>query len=643
MANSIDKSTNWRNAAAAPDYQVAARRVDTMVQTPTNTKGDQIAAALNQASGVVSSVGKQQLQKKRELQVAELETTTAKIQQELSDGTIARITDSNDYQVLPEVLRIRVAQSIGKTDGDAQYNEMLSAYEADPNTALTDESLEAFLGQYQVEVDGLDGYNIHRQAAQLEALNANKTKLRGDALIKRSAYNKTLLTDTLTKEVTAVFGDTTLTAEEKWDKVSELDAETTGLVNTDKNVVYFETAKLVAQTTGNTDILQDHNIKNTAFKNPLFYIVNQQITQQVEKDARSAKSFENSIKLHNRNEEQYQAKVTALESMITGTTIDMQTITDPEVRDYIIRAREQGFVTDTVSSTTASNLESSITDSILAGKPLKIGSKVFPNSTQGINNYIVEHGNLNPSDIRKLQAKAGDWADTGNIENIEVYKNLFGTNSIIPKILAKDSYTMLKGDADVWQAETTLQLKRELMQLYSERKADGGFSHKDTQDVEKIMIERAKTLTARVGGAGQSGDDVDNAMINFTFNDDDGSSEDTPDGSSEDTPDVVVPEDSDAKLIKNLTTDLQVKNNPSVTSNKNSKTAKEAAAELKDIAPEVREAAINDYAENAIEKLQAKIPTLDYTFRADAREFLQRIRENPEVAFEDNKYKRYYD
>jgi len=41
--------------------------------------------------------------------------------------------------------------------------------------------------------------------------------------------------------------------------------------------------------------------------------------------------------------------------------------------------------------------------------------------------------------------------------------------------------------------------------------------------------------------------------------------------------------------------------------------------------------------------LQAQIPSLPYTMRAAAREFLQQIRENPEVAFEDNKYKRYYD
>lgn len=68
MATSIDKSVNWRNAAAAPDYQVTAKRVDTFVQGERNTKGEQVAAALESAAGTVSQVGKK-LAKKQEEEV----------------------------------------------------------------------------------------------------------------------------------------------------------------------------------------------------------------------------------------------------------------------------------------------------------------------------------------------------------------------------------------------------------------------------------------------------------------------------------------------------------------------------------------------------------------------------------------------
>ncbi len=63
MATSIDKSVNWRNAAATPDYQVTAQRVDTFVQGERNTKGMQVAAALESAAGTLSSVAKSQARK----------------------------------------------------------------------------------------------------------------------------------------------------------------------------------------------------------------------------------------------------------------------------------------------------------------------------------------------------------------------------------------------------------------------------------------------------------------------------------------------------------------------------------------------------------------------------------------------------
>jgi len=51
MATSIEQSLNWRNVSTKPDYQVAARRVDTFVQPERNTRGAQIAQALGQAAG----------------------------------------------------------------------------------------------------------------------------------------------------------------------------------------------------------------------------------------------------------------------------------------------------------------------------------------------------------------------------------------------------------------------------------------------------------------------------------------------------------------------------------------------------------------------------------------------------------------
>tara|TARA_R100000951_G_scaffold78563_1_gene66318 strand:+ start:6364 stop:8259 length:1896 start_codon:yes stop_codon:yes gene_type:complete len=75
MATSISESVNYKQAAAAPDYQVAARPVDTFVSGTGNetlTRSGQVAAALEQASGALVNVKKTQ---DREAEKAEREAT----------------------------------------------------------------------------------------------------------------------------------------------------------------------------------------------------------------------------------------------------------------------------------------------------------------------------------------------------------------------------------------------------------------------------------------------------------------------------------------------------------------------------------------------------------------------------------------
>lgn len=68
MATSINESVNWRKAAVSPDYKVGAKRVDTFVQGETNSKGMQVAAALESAAGTLSNLAQKQA---RQLSAAE--------------------------------------------------------------------------------------------------------------------------------------------------------------------------------------------------------------------------------------------------------------------------------------------------------------------------------------------------------------------------------------------------------------------------------------------------------------------------------------------------------------------------------------------------------------------------------------------
>lgn len=83
MATSIEQAVNWRNVTKKPDYQVAARQVDTFVQPQQNTRGEQIAKALGQVSGDLGQAATRKAneakaaQSKAEEQVSRLERYTA--------------------------------------------------------------------------------------------------------------------------------------------------------------------------------------------------------------------------------------------------------------------------------------------------------------------------------------------------------------------------------------------------------------------------------------------------------------------------------------------------------------------------------------------------------------------------------------
>lgn len=72
MTTSINEAVNWRKAAVTPDYKVGAKRVDTFVQGERNSKGKQVAVALESAAGTLGTIAQDMAQKQeRELSEAE--------------------------------------------------------------------------------------------------------------------------------------------------------------------------------------------------------------------------------------------------------------------------------------------------------------------------------------------------------------------------------------------------------------------------------------------------------------------------------------------------------------------------------------------------------------------------------------------
>ena len=531
MATSIDKSVNWRNAAAAPDYQVTAQRVDTFVQGERNTRGEQVAAALDSAAGTVSQVGKKQMAKLRQEQEASLSTTKARVQQELKDGTIKRIEQSKNYTVLPEYLRIRLAQGIGTDDDAVMYNDMLTAYNKDPNIALTDEALENFLGQYNVAVDGKDGYNIHRQAAQLDSLNKNKIKFRADAQSKRTAHNERMLTDRHTKDVTKIFMNDTvdeagnkviLTGKQMWDKVTELDKTLTGLDNTAKNKIYFEVAKEVAETTGNTDILQDHNISNTDFKNPLFGIINSQVSYKMEQRARATKTYTDQQTALTKKLNYDKARSEAAQSLIDTGTINFDDIKDPELQLELVQIMQQPIVGTEASNKKYNEVKDNVRSMIYGITPYKGDDDVVREpSMSDMRKLIYNTKGMDMAEKKKLDDELEGFYTMSGVLESPTYRRAVAPSMVMLQNNLFDTFDDGLDGSNVLVGQITAQIQDAFVRLYQEAEADGVVKYSEEVTIrEEIEKEAARILKINKDNT-NSTDSFSNAMSGMNFDDDD--------------------------------------------------------------------------------------------------------------------------
>ena len=103
MATSIEQSVNWRNVTKKPDYQVAARQVDTFVQPQQNARGEQIAKALGQVAGDFGQVATRKAneakaaQAQADEQVSLLEAMNASNEGERWKPIIKEFTDTYDH------------------------------------------------------------------------------------------------------------------------------------------------------------------------------------------------------------------------------------------------------------------------------------------------------------------------------------------------------------------------------------------------------------------------------------------------------------------------------------------------------------------------------------------------------------------
>ena len=143
MATSISKSVNYKQAAAAPDYQVAARPVDTFVSGSGNdalSKGRQVAAALEQASGAVSRFGQVQARKK-EQQITNLELLRASNYASEFEASVKEFAETYDYSIVDGARPSSDEVWAAYTSSNPEYQDALSKLTTDAGRNALNKSI----------------------------------------------------------------------------------------------------------------------------------------------------------------------------------------------------------------------------------------------------------------------------------------------------------------------------------------------------------------------------------------------------------------------------------------------------------------------------------------------------------------------
>ena len=700
MSKSLAETVNFAQTVQAKQYEKRAQQVDTFVKSETAEQKLARSGKMQTAKaiGALASLGGSALDYKAK----ESEQRVKLIQEDLASITAAEIEESRNgnapytsetFASLPLRFQTRVRSAVGYERGQRLIGEaeasMGSLTLQDDAARLT--HVESYMQELEL-TSGMDahellGYNKGWQEG-VDRINIAASKAKsaeGEKKIERDF--KGVVSSVVTKE-----HESFLTLEESGDLDTATDAYKIELRNNAAGRTYEaieakfqtyadetginvppeikkqwvrESILDAAKATNNPYLLAPENLPKEYQDDATRYFfadARVAIKDKFESDQRAAVAASNQQRVADRNQ--------ADDDVFNGTiTFDTPNLTLPQkkaLRDH----EERGKLTGAASSKNKNNFMLKVQKSIADGSNTLVDMEGNAVKDKHGNEVSLDRASLdeyllyNPLFLDNEQTYLSN--NLGSLlVGIDTAAS-FPSGEVKALLDGTAKYKVPEARVAGYILDETADAKRLYRKLYSAAQRDKGWDNPLTPDeIDDLNFDFFGQLRNRVPDTSQTSEvSLDGETVtteetttkepkNTTkvFKEPTQSQLDWFESNKNDPKAVenwersgfAIPEISNEELIQNLEEVIEAENNPSLTTNTNSKDYKEAATELKDVTPEDREVAINDYAENAIEMLQAQIPLMHWAYRADAKEFLQAIRENPEVAFEDNEYKKYYD
>ena len=410
------EAVNFGNAVATKAYEKKAGLVDTFVRTETaeqklaksgKMQTAQALEALASLGGTAVKGKAMELEQKAQRQQAALATTTAQAIEDLQEGRIQSLTESEDYADLPVYLQIQLAQDVGKQEATKAFQQIQLDYDA-AGTLHSDDAAYAALrnGQF-TSTDAEDGISLHRQMARNNALEGFLGKLDVQNNKYKSAENLDKLGRAFGNSINdMVVAGAESTGSEIWSNVVELDkqlAATSGLTNGQRKKIISERVMALAISTDSLELLNPDNIPDL-FQDPMTLNKFADTKQRLENKVKSDLITENQLIAAKRTNAIYKAQADAhsgaLDDLVNEVGFDKLSMFEQEA--YLTH-RNKAIVDDKVSAANYNNTKELIELSAIADSEF-----LTDKNGNVINDIAGDPVKMNPESLTAYLQTKGD-------------------------------------------------------------------------------------------------------------------------------------------------------------------------------------------------------------------------------------------
>ena len=420
------EAVNFGNAVATKAYEKKAGLVDTFVRTETaeqklaksgKMQTAQALEALASLGGTALKGKAMQMEQKAQRQQAALATTTAQAIEDLQEGRIQSLTESEDYADLPVYLQIQLAQDVGKQEATKAFQQIQLEYDAAGTLHSDDAAYTALRNGQFTSTDAEDGISLHRQMARNNALEGFLGKLDVQNNKYKSAENLDKLGRAFGNSINdMIYANPETSGADIWSNIVALDgllAETSGLTNGQRKKIISERVMAIAIATDNDELLDPANTPDL-FQDPStinkFEDLKQTIAKKRKSDLAAEINLANALRTQRNNQVIDDAIEGELEKRAQEEGYDTL---NPYEQEALINQRNKDIVPMKKSQQAVSVTRELITNAFEAEEEFltdrngtviinPITNEEVEMTTESLTSYLSATPDINPTDAKLL-------------------------------------------------------------------------------------------------------------------------------------------------------------------------------------------------------------------------------------------------